>query len=419
MVRTVKTKPVRNLAKGQRAILLPGPTGAEPWEVWVFGGKGPPEVVQVCPSPADNKLRKNTTLALPVAQVYCLPLWLYETDVRQFRGMISLQLEMRGLQPRGTDQAIFDWTVVSEEETRTLVAVGVLPGTLSPELNAETYNSFDLSARYYRFPENALTIWREQDRLVMGITRGPHLVYYQALAEGQITPRVLQDLNCVRTSLEMQQILPPLQKVMLWTEITPEEHTALQDAVPTPIEQGPIPTPVSPGQIWKLTPASVGEAQRTRESQRWMKQAAYVFLVLYLLAVGWFVTHFVMTSMQAKKLRKWQTDNADAVQAVEDGQATWKELGPVVDTTHYPLEMLSHASQLIPGDQLHLTLFEASYDHVLIKGEAKNVAGAFQFLSKLKADPYFAGYNLDMGNPRPLPNDLAQFQIEGTRASSN
>ena len=419
MVRTVKTKPVRNLAKGQRAILLPGPTAAEPWEVWVFGGKGLPEVVQVCSSPVDNKLRKNTTLALPVAQVYCLPLWLNETDARQFRGMISLQLEMRGLQPRGSDQAIFDWSVVAAEETRTLVAAAILPGTLSSELNAEAYGAFDLSARYYRFPENAITIWREQDRLVIGITRGPHLVYYQALAEGQITPRVLQDLSCVRTSLEMQQILPPLQKVMLWTEITPEDHAALQDVLPLPIEQEEFPPPVSPGQVWKLTPASVGAAQRTRESQRWIRRAAAIFLVFYLLVVGWFVTHLVMTSVQAKKLRQWQTDNAAAVQAVEDGQAVWKELAPVVDTNHYPLELLSHAAQAIPGDQLHLTVFEATYNHLLIKGEAKNVAGAFQFLTKLKSDPYFSGYNLDMSNPRPLPNDLAQFQIEGTRATTN
>jgi hypothetical protein len=418
MVRTVKTKPVRNLAKGQHAILLPGPTGAEPWEVWVFGGKGLPEVVQVCSSPLDNKLRKSTTLALPVAQVYCLPLWLNETDARQFRGMIDLQVELRGLKPRGNGQAIFDWSVVAEDSARTLVSVGVLPGSLSPELHAEAYESFDLSARYFRFPENALTIWREQDRLALAITRGPHLVYYQALAEGQITSRVLQDLNCVRTALEMQGILTPLQKVTLWTEVTPEELIALKGAFPLPIEQSECPPPVSPGQPWKLTPASVGEAQRARESQRWLRRSLYIFLVFYLLAVGWLVTHFVLTSLETKKLRKWQTDNAAAVQAVQDGQTTWKELGPVVDTNRYPLELLFHASSSLPAD-LHLTLFEASYQHILIKGEAKNVAGAFQFLSKLKADPFFTGYTLDMSNPRPLPNDLAQFQIEGNRATQN
>ncbi len=69
---------------------------------------------------------------------------------------------------------------------------------------------------------------------------------------------------------------------------------------------------------------------------------------------------------------------------------------------------------------MNLTLFESNSEgHLLIKGEAKNVAGAFIFLQKLKSDPYFAGYDLNMGNPRPLPNDLASFQIEGTRATTN
>ena len=94
MVRAVKTKPVRSLAKGQRALLRPGPTGAEPWEVWVYGGKTSIQLVQVCATPLENKLRKNATLTLPVSQVFCLPLWLNETDAKLFAGIIPLQLKV-------------------------------------------------------------------------------------------------------------------------------------------------------------------------------------------------------------------------------------------------------------------------------------------------------------------------------------
>jgi hypothetical protein len=133
--------------------------------------------------------------------------------------------------------------------------------------------------------------------------------------------------------------------------------------------------------------------------------------------VAWLVSQLVLTSRKVDDLRKWQSENAPALNLVREGRASWKELAPVVDTNNYPLELLLQASQAIPTDQLHLTLFEAGSGHLLIKGEAKNVAGAFQFLNKLKSDPFFSGYNLEMGNPRPLPNDLAQFQIEGTHAA--
>ncbi len=401
-------------------MLLPGPTEAEPYEVWVLGAKGgEPQIVQVCQTPLENRLRKGATLALPVARVYCLPLWLNATDPRQFGGMIPLQLELRGLQPRN-EPAVFDWSVVAQEEARTLVLVGVLPGSLPADFQNEAYESFDLSARYFSLHANALTLWREQDRLVVAITRGDNLAYFQALTEGEITTRVIQDLNCARATLEMQDILAPLQRVVAWMPLKPEERSALKAAFSLPVVEEEGPPPEAPEQAWKLTPNVIGEARRARESQRWVKRLTILLLLLYLGVVGWLVTEYVLLSLKVADLRKWQAEHADGIDVVESGRAMWKELAPVVDTKHYPLELLLHAQQAIPAGQLNLTLFESNSEgHLLIKGEAKNVAGAFLFLEKLKGDPYFAGYNLNMGNPRPLPNDLASFQIEGTRATTN
>jgi len=131
------------------------------------------------------------------------------------------------------------------------------------------------------------------------------------------------------------------------------------------------------------------------------------------------VTQYVMTSLRVNDLKKWQADNASALDTVHDGQAAWKQLAPVVDPKNNPLELLLETDKSVNTDQLHLTDFEAGGGHLVIKGEAKNIAGAFEFLSKLNSDPFFSGYNLAMNNPRPLPNDLAQFQIEGTRSTTN
>ncbi len=418
MVRTVKAKTTRSLNKGERAVLLPGSTGAAPWEVWVFGIQGTWNA-QTCATPLDNRLRKNTTLALPVSQVFSVPLWLNETDEKQFVGMITLQLELRGLQPRGNGAAVFDWTMVTREGARTLVVVGVLPASLAPEIQAEAYETFDLSARYLSFPENSLILWLEQDHLVAAFTRGPNLVYCQALTEGRITPRVVQDLNCMKATLAMQDILLTLQQAVLWVEATSTEISILQAAFPLPVKQAERPPPKIPSRAWKLIPSTVGVAKRTREIRRWQGRGLLIAIVVYLLVVIGLASRFLLTSLKVDELRKWQSSHSQTLALVRETRTAWKELGPVVDENHYPLELLLHASEAIPSDQLHLTLFEASDGHLLIKGEAKNAAAAFDFLDKLKSDPHFAGYTWDMGQPHLLPNDLAQLQIEGTLATAN
>jgi hypothetical protein len=415
MVRAVKTKTVRSLAKGQNALLFPGATTAEPWEVWVFSAKGTePEMVQTCATPLENRLRKGSTLALPVAQVFCLPLWLNETDPKQFAALIPLQIEMRGLQPRGGGP-VFDFTVVAQEETRTLVVVGILPHTLPADLHVGVYEKFDLSVRCLPLPPNSLTLWREHDRICLAITRGPSLVYYQGLTDAAITTRVVQDLASVLVTLNMHDVVPQVQRLVTWLPTTPAEQSALKTALKLSIYAEERPAPVLPEQSWKLTPAVVTESRRAKENQRWIRRGLLIALVLYLVFVGWLITNYVMTTLRVAELHKWQAAHADQIALIDQGRAAWKELDPVVNEDDYPLALLLETAQSIPPD-LHLTLFESNGAHILIKGEAKNVAGAFQFLSKLKADPYFSKYTFVMGNPRPLPNDLASFQIDANQA---
>ncbi|MCE0484268.1 MAG: hypothetical protein LV479_08530 [Methylacidiphilales bacterium] len=415
MVRAVKTKATRSLHKGERAVLLPGATSAEPWEVWVLGGQAEPQCIQACSSPNDNRLSKQTTLALPVSQVYCLPLWLNETDPKQFGQMIPLQLELRGLQPRN-GVAVADWSVAATEENRTLVTVGVLPATEDPELHVEAYRRFDLSARYLELPENAITVWREQDQLVVAFTRDNHLVYFQALGDEHITPRVLQDLTCLRATLIMQGILTNLRQIVLWVDATPAEVESLRATLQLSVTVPQKPPPRAPSPVWKLTPGTVSEAQRQQEVWRWRRRGIFLGLAAYLLIAGFLLIRFYFLSQQGDALRKWQSAHAATLAQIHATQAAWNALRPVVDESGYPLEILRATNEAIPADDLHLTLFEADDSHLLIKGEAKNAPAAFQFLDKLQNDNRFAGYHWERSQPTLAANDLTQFQIEGTRA---
>lgn len=414
MVGAIKSRTKRPLAKGEQGLLLPGPTGAEPWEMWVVKGREA-ECVQIYARPGENHAAKSTALALPVAQVHGLAFWLNETDSKRLAEMIPLQLELRGLHPRQQEPLIFDWSAVAREATRTLVVAAVLPASLSQEIAVEGYGSFDLSVRYLPLPENALTLWREQDNLVCALTRGSNLAYFHALGEGPIGPRILQDLSCILTGLALQEVLAPLQQIVTWFDATPAELASLKEALQLPVRAGERPPPQIPATPWKLVPATVHQARQAREKRRWWRRAILFGAVLYALIVAALAGQCFFTSAKVKELESWQAQHAQGLALVHDTKAAWKDLRPVVDEKNYPLELLLNAAQAIPADQLHLTLFEAGDGHVLIKGEAKNVAAAFQFLDSLKKNPGLAEYQWEMGQPHLLPNDLAQFQVDGTR----
>jgi hypothetical protein len=410
----VRTLTIPRAAKGQRTVLLPGATEAEPWEVWTTGADA--RCVQACQRPDDNAAGRAAMLALPVAQVVALPLWLQEIDAKQFRSIIALQLEAHGLQPRGRE-AIFDWSLIAQEEARTLVLVAVLAPSLPEEIETGAFPAFELSARCFALPPDALVLWTEQDRLVAAVTRGERLAYFHALSEPRLTSRAVQDLTCVVAALQMQEVIGALKEVVAWTELTPAEIPALQSALGMPVRQETRPAPALPRDPWNLTPARVDEAKRQRVTRRWQSRAAGLAIVLVLLAALALGLRLYLTSRDVDQLKQWQASHAPSLQVVQDTRAAWKDLQPVVDTNAYPLEVLLHVTESLPADQAHLTLFEQEGGHLRIRAEAKNLTAAFQFFDQLKKNPHLAAYTFEMTPPHSLANDITQLQIEGTHAT--
>lgn len=401
-------------AKGQRTVLLPGATEAEPWEFWTTGTDS--RCLRACQQLGASSISRATVLALPVAQVVALPLWLQETDAKQFRSMIALQLEAHGLQPRGRE-AIFEWSLIAQEEARTLVLVAVLAASLPEEIEAGVFPVFELSARCFELPSDALVLWIEQDRLAIALTRGERLVYFQTLPESRLTSRVLQDLICVVAALQMQEVMGELKQAVAWMDISPAEGEALQSAIGVLVRQEARPVPILPHEAWNLTPARVNEAKRQRVARRWQARVA-ALLVLFALGVAAALgLRLFLTARDVSQLRQWQTAHANSLQVVQETRNAWNDLRPVVDTDAYPLEVLLHVSDSLPADQVHLTLFEKEGGHLLIKAEAKNLTAAFQFFDQLKKNPNLTAYTFEMAQPHSLANDITQLQIEGTHAS--
>jgi len=200
----------------------------------------------------------------------------------------------------------------------------------------------------------------------------------------------------------------------LWMDASTTEVAALRTSLQLPVSQAEKPAPRLPSKPWKLVPSLVDEAKKDREIRRWRNRGILLALMIYLIVVAWMTTQLYLTSRSIDQLKRWESDHAQALALVRDTEAAWQELRPVVDEKNYPLELLLQIANGIPQDQLHLTLFEANQDRLLLKGEAKNVTAAFQFLGNLKQNTLLSDFTLEMPQPTLASNDLAKFTINGT-----
>jgi hypothetical protein len=64
---------------------------------------------------------------------------------------------------------------------------------------------------------------------------------------------------------------------------------------------------------------------------------------------------------------------------------------------------------------VRITEFDQQPGQWRVTGEAPNAGLAIDYVTRLKADPELAAYQINASPPQLLPNEHAQFSIFGTR----
>ena len=66
----------------------------------------------------------------------------------------------------------------------------------------------------------------------------------------------------------------------------------------------------------------------------------------------------------------------------------------------------------LPPD-VHITVFTTTPDQFVVDGEAPSAPLAVDFAERLRADSELAAFKIENPQPTVLPNEHAQFHIEG------
>jgi hypothetical protein len=357
-------------------------------------------------------------LGLPVSAVLAQRFRLPSVDPAEFPEMIRIQIEK--LLPFAADEVTTDFELIEQDESESVVsAVAItneqLAEVASPLLERgyipRQITVYAAQRASTHAPNgNAVLIYPEGETLVYAMTENGKLSLARVF-EGGKGEQLQLEVRQLRLSAELQGIDASCPNVLL-DESCYELRDTVQEILANSAEIVGIELPPAPVKL-NLLP----ESWRRRRSQlmrqaEWRKRVlwiggAYVGLV-FLLLVYLGLLRFQISRVGGRIAR-----DAPKTEFVRATEARWKALAPAIDPRYYPVEILLHIFESLPSADVRITAYNQSARQISVDGEANTAALAYQFIEKVKKNPDLRAFQFDMAAPRILPNNHAQFRLEG------
>ena len=357
-------------------------------------------------------------LGLPVASVLAQRFRLPTIDSAEFPEMIRIQIE-KAL-PFSAEEVTADFELIEQNENESVVSTVAIRNEQLSEIAAPLLKHGYIPRQVTVYAAqrasthaprgNAVLIYPEGKTLVYAMTENGKLSLARAFESGN-GEQLEMELPQLRLSAELQGINVSDPSVLL-DESCYQLRDAIQGILASPAEIVGIELPPAPIKL-NLLPESwrLRRAQLTKQAE-WRKRlvwtgGAYAALLFLLLAYLGF-TRFAIGSLDRRLAR--DAPKTEFVRATEEN---WKALAPAIDSRYYPVEILQHVFESLPSTDVRITTYNQSARQISVEGEANTAALAYKFIENVKKNSGLQIFQFSMVAPRILPNDHAQFRLEG------
>ena len=360
----------------------------------------------------------DIVLTLPADAVLAQRLRLPTTDPSEFGEMVRIQIEKA--MPYSTEEMTTASEVISQTEEGSVISAVAIHNEKLNELAAPLLSRGLIPGQVTVYAANraatharegtALLVYREAEAIVCAIAEEGKLSLTRTIDASD--PLQLQrDLPQVALTAELQGIDMSSPRILLG-----ENLYELRDTVEGIFASGAelISVEVPPAESGlNLLPDSWRQrrAQVVRQKE-WRKRlliAACAYAGLLLL----FLAYLFILRIQVGRLDKRISRDAPRTEFVKSTDARWKALAPAIDPHYYPIEVLVHLFDSLPSPDVRITVFNQSARQISVDGEAASATLAYQFAEKVKKNPDLQTFQFELGAPKLLPNDHAQFRLEG------
>jgi hypothetical protein len=357
-------------------------------------------------------------LGLPVASVLAQRFRLPTIDSAEFPEMIRIQIE-KAL-PFPAEEVTADFELIEQNENESVVSTVAIRNEQLAEIAAPLLKHGYIPQQVTVYAAqragthaprgNAVLIYPEGTTLVYAMTENGKLSLARAFESGN-GEQLEMELPQLRLSAELQGINVSDPSVLL-DESCYQLRDAVQGILASPAEIVGIELP--PARIkLNLLPESWRRrrAQLTKQAE-WRKRlvwtgGGYAALLFLLLAYLGFMRFAI------GRLDRRIASDAPKTEFIRATDANWKALAPAIDSRYYPVEILQHLFESLPSTDVHITTYNQSARQISVEGEANTAALAYKFIENVKKNSGLQIFQFNMAAPRILPNDHAQFRLEG------
>ena len=356
-------------------------------------------------------------LGLPVSSVMAQRFRLPSVDPAEFPDMIRLQIE-KSL-PFPPDEVTSDFELIEQSENESVVSTIAISNDRLAELASPLLDRGYIPrqvtvyaaqrASTYAPKGNALLIYPEGEMLVYAMTENGKLSLARAIERNG--DQLETELPQLRLSAELQGIDASSPNVLL-DETCYELRDAVQGILASPTEIVGIELPPAPVKL-NLLP----ESWRRRRLQlvrqvEWRKRIAWIGGA-YVGAIVLLFAYLGLVRFQVGRFDRRIAHDAPETEFVRATEARWQALAPAIDPHYSPVEILQHLFESLPSADVRITTYNQSARQISVDGEANTAALAYEFIDKIKKKPDLRTFQFDMAAPRILPNNHAQFRLEG------
>jgi hypothetical protein len=403
-------------SRARLVTIIPAPEG------WRVGGIADGESARVARTMEEAAAAvpdgATVSLSLPVSAVLMERMRLPSTDREELGGMVVLQLEKT--LPYSGEELTSGFEIIRQEENECdLLAIAVsneqLDGLCEPlrsrrKLPASVaIFAIQLAAR---FPAEELLalIFREGDATILAVAQQGKLVAAHSCPATH-REEFLAELPRLLLAAELEGTPVNFTKIAVERELAGWMDGLREQFRDISIERVSLDAPLAPGQV-NLVPdgwtQEARKAARRAKLREWLVLAGVIYLALILAGAG----YILWLQHQAGQIDAQVAAAAPAVDSIASRAARWAALTPATDPTRYTVELLQQINKSIPGDALHVTVFEQTGpDQFMVEGEAPTADMADQYVDALRNNPDLNAFHFDSGPPEILANEHAHFRI--------